>query len=88
MFRKFRVCPILGSPKKLNSRNLLSVSYDQRISKRNGMPLKDILKAAVAAVGEKIRKLKIRQLLQADAKKRQTDAFKMKLSSFKSEKTV
>jgi hypothetical protein len=39
---------------------LLSVMYEQRISKRNGMPAKDILKAAVAAVGEKIRKLWIK----------------------------
>jgi hypothetical protein len=60
-FRKLRICPILGSPKDLNSRNLptqedvvLSVMYEQRISKRIGMPAKDILKAAVAAVGEKI----------------------------------
>jgi hypothetical protein len=66
-FRKLRVCPILGSPKDLNSRNLptqedvlLSVMYLQRISKRNGMPAKDILKAAVAVAGEKIKKLCIK----------------------------
>jgi hypothetical protein len=34
--------------------------YEQRISNRKGMPAKDILKAAVAAVGEKIRKLWIK----------------------------
>jgi hypothetical protein len=53
-FRKLRVCPILGSPKDLNPRNLptqeevlLSVIYEKRISKTNGMHAKDILKAAV-----------------------------------------
>jgi hypothetical protein len=51
-FRKLRVCPIFGSPKDLNSRNLptqedvfLSVMYEQQTSKRNGIPSKDILKA-------------------------------------------
>jgi hypothetical protein len=55
-------CPFLGSPKDLNSRNLptqedvllISMMYEHR---RNEMPAKNILKAAVAAVGEKIRKL-------------------------------
>jgi hypothetical protein len=53
-FRKLRACPILGSPKDLNSRNLptqrdvlVSVLYEQQISKRNGMPAKNISKAAV-----------------------------------------
>jgi hypothetical protein len=81
--------------------------YEQQISKRNEMPVKDIVKAAVAAVGEKIGKLWIKlkipiisvrcikkhisqlhsgrcQLLQADAKMRQSDAFKLKLSIFRS----
>jgi hypothetical protein len=34
---------------------MLSVLYEQRISERNGLPAKDILK--VAAVGEKMRRL-------------------------------
>jgi hypothetical protein len=54
-FRKLRVYPFLGSSTDLNSRNLptqedvlLSVMYEQRISKRNGMSAEDILKAAEA----------------------------------------
>jgi hypothetical protein len=70
---------------------LLSVMYEQRISVRNRLPAKDILKAAVAADREKIKKVRCikkdickfhsrrYQLLQADAKKRQTDVFKWKL---------
>jgi hypothetical protein len=77
--------------------------YEQRISKRNGMHAKDILKTAAAAVGEKIKKTvdkalntnhqcevhlkklicqlysRRRQLQQAFVKKRQSDAFKLKL---------
>jgi hypothetical protein len=104
-FRKLRVCPILGSPKDLNSRSLppqedvlLSVMYEQQISKRNGISAKDILKAAVAAIGEKIRKLWIKlkipiirvrcikkHICQLHSRRRQllqADAFKIETVNF------
>jgi hypothetical protein len=85
---------------------LLSVMSEQRISESNGLPAKKILKAAVAADREKIKKVWIkltisiisvrcikkhicklhsqrRQLLQANAKKRQTDVFKWTRSNVK-----